>query len=159
MNLTNFEKTPIFRVFEIVKREAERYGVPVLESEIVGLVPSAALTATAAWYLQLEGFSSGSGAREPAAEESVIEAPTSKDFTVSRDLKGSVDLERSVAPDQGFSGPQVFSFPDLVVLEPQASWSPDLRALGPRTSPFLSSGLPSSSSLLPPLMPRARIFL
>ena len=43
MNLTNYEKTPIFRVFEIVKREAARYGVVVLESEIVGLVPSAAL--------------------------------------------------------------------------------------------------------------------
>jgi glutamate formiminotransferase len=57
MNLTNFEKTPIFRVFETVKREAGRYGVSILESEIVGLVPSAALTASAAWYLQLEGFS------------------------------------------------------------------------------------------------------
>ena len=56
MNLTNYEKTPIFRVFEVVKREAARYGVNVLESEIVGLVPSAALTASAAWYLQLEGF-------------------------------------------------------------------------------------------------------
>ena len=39
MNLTNYQKTPIFRVFEIVKREAERYGVSILESEIVGLVP------------------------------------------------------------------------------------------------------------------------
>jgi glutamate formiminotransferase len=57
MNLTNFEKTPVFRVFELVKREAARYGVAVLESEIVGLTPSAALTASAAWYLQLEGFS------------------------------------------------------------------------------------------------------
>jgi glutamate formiminotransferase len=57
MNLTNFEKTPIFRVFEVVKREAERYGVQILESEIVGLVPSAALTQTAEFYLQLEGFS------------------------------------------------------------------------------------------------------
>ena len=56
MNLTNFEKTPIFRVFEVVKREAARYGVAVLESEIVGLVPSAALTAAAAHYLQIEGF-------------------------------------------------------------------------------------------------------
>ena len=56
MNLTNFEKTPIFRVFELVRREAARYGVVVLESEIIGLVPSAALTASAAWYLQLEGF-------------------------------------------------------------------------------------------------------
>jgi glutamate formiminotransferase len=58
MNLTNFEKTPIFRVFELVKREAARYGVQVLESEIVGLVPAAALTACAAWYLQLDEFTS-----------------------------------------------------------------------------------------------------
>jgi glutamate formiminotransferase len=58
MNLTNYEKTPIFRVFEVVKREAERYGVQVLESEIVGLVPSAALMQSAEFYLQLEGFSS-----------------------------------------------------------------------------------------------------
>jgi glutamate formiminotransferase len=57
INLTNFEKTPIFRVFELVKREAARDGVAVLESEIVGLVPSAALTATAAWYLQMDGLS------------------------------------------------------------------------------------------------------
>src|SRR6476660_10484158 len=56
MNLTNYEKTPIFRVFEIVKREAARYGVSILESEIVGLVPSAALASAAEFYLQLEGF-------------------------------------------------------------------------------------------------------
>jgi glutamate formiminotransferase len=56
MNLTNYQKTPIFRVFEIVKREAARYGVNVLESEIVGLVPSAALVASAEYYLQLERF-------------------------------------------------------------------------------------------------------
>lgn len=57
MNLTNYEKTPMFRVFELVKREAQRYGVQVLESEIVGLVPSAALTQAAEYFLQLEGFS------------------------------------------------------------------------------------------------------
>jgi glutamate formiminotransferase len=56
MNLTNYEKTPIFRVFEVVKREAERYGVSILESEIVGLVPAAALHATAEYYLQIAGF-------------------------------------------------------------------------------------------------------
>jgi glutamate formiminotransferase / 5-formyltetrahydrofolate cyclo-ligase len=56
MNLTNYEKTPIFRVFETVKREAERYGVTILESEIVGLIPAAALNATAAFYLQIAGF-------------------------------------------------------------------------------------------------------
>ena len=56
MNLTNYEKTPIFRVFEAVKREAARYGVSILESEIVGLIPSAALAGAAEFYLQLEGF-------------------------------------------------------------------------------------------------------
>ena len=56
MNLTNHTKTPIHRVFELVRREAARYGVTVLESEIVGLVPSAALVAAAEWYLQIEGF-------------------------------------------------------------------------------------------------------
>jgi len=56
MNLTNYEKTPMFRVFEVVKREAARYGVQVLESEIVGLVPAAALHAAAQYYLQIEGF-------------------------------------------------------------------------------------------------------
>jgi glutamate formiminotransferase len=57
INLTNYEKTPMFRVFEMVRREAERYGVNVLESEIVGLVPSAALVAAAEFHLQLERFS------------------------------------------------------------------------------------------------------
>ena len=57
MNLTNYEKTPLYRVFDTVRREAERYGVSVLETEIVGLVPSAALTATAEYYLRFEGFS------------------------------------------------------------------------------------------------------
>jgi len=56
MNLTNYEKTPIFRVFEMVKREAARYGVAILESEVVGLVPAAALVRSAEFYLQLERF-------------------------------------------------------------------------------------------------------
>ena len=43
MNLTNFEHTPIARAFEAVRNEAERRGATVLESEIVGLVPEAAL--------------------------------------------------------------------------------------------------------------------
>ena len=56
MNLTNYEKTPVFRVFEMVKREAARYGVSILESEVVGLIPSAALVRSAEFYLQLERF-------------------------------------------------------------------------------------------------------
>jgi glutamate formiminotransferase / 5-formyltetrahydrofolate cyclo-ligase len=56
INLTNYEKTPMFRVFEAVKHEAARYGVSVLESEIVGLVPAAALIGTAEHALQLASF-------------------------------------------------------------------------------------------------------
>ena len=59
MNLTNYEKTPMFRVFELVKREAERYGVSILESEIVGLVPSAALMNSAEFYLRVANFNPG----------------------------------------------------------------------------------------------------
>jgi glutamate formiminotransferase len=55
MNLTDHEQTPMHRVFEFIRREAERHGVAVLESEIIGLVPSAAVTAAAAWFLQLGG--------------------------------------------------------------------------------------------------------
>ncbi len=56
MNLTNVEKTPILRVFETIAREAAHHGVTVLESEIVGLVPSAALLAVAAHALRLRDF-------------------------------------------------------------------------------------------------------
>jgi glutamate formiminotransferase / 5-formyltetrahydrofolate cyclo-ligase len=56
INLTNYEKTPMFRVFEAVKHEAARYGVSILESEIVGLVPAAALVGTAEHALQLASF-------------------------------------------------------------------------------------------------------
>ncbi len=56
MNLENYEKTPIFRVFEVVKREAQRYGVNIVGSEIVGLVPQKALVDAADFYLQLEDF-------------------------------------------------------------------------------------------------------
>lgn len=58
MNLTDFEQTPIHRVFEIVKREAERYGVAPASSEIVGLIPKKALEQAAEWFLQVENFDS-----------------------------------------------------------------------------------------------------
>ncbi len=54
INMTNYEKTPLHRVFETVRSEAERQGVPVVGSEIVGLVPEAALLAAASHYLRLE---------------------------------------------------------------------------------------------------------
>jgi len=58
MNLTDFEQTPIHRVFEFVKREAARYGVIPLSSEIVGLIPKKALEQAAEWFLQVENFDS-----------------------------------------------------------------------------------------------------
>jgi glutamate formiminotransferase len=58
MNLTDFEQTPIHRVFEMVKREAARYGVSAVSSEIVGLIPKRALEAAAEWFLQVESFDS-----------------------------------------------------------------------------------------------------
>lgn len=57
MNLLNHEKTPIHRVQELVKAEAARYGVSVIGSEVIGLVPQAALLEAAAYYLQIENWS------------------------------------------------------------------------------------------------------
>jgi glutamate formiminotransferase/formiminotetrahydrofolate cyclodeaminase len=80
MNLTNYEGTPIFRAFEMVAREAERFGVAVASSEIVGLIPQKALDACAGYYLRLEGFSqdqilenrlAGALGREPSVGEFV----------------------------------------------------------------------------------------
>ena len=85
MNLTNYEKTPIFRVFEMVKREAERYGVSILESEIVGLVPSAALSRPPSTTCRSTG-STRPGSREQAAQltGSRIETSTNSDLRRSR---------------------------------------------------------------------------
>jgi glutamate formiminotransferase len=58
MNLTDFEQTPIHRVFEFVKREAARYGAVPVSSEIVGLIPKLALEQAAEWFLQVENFDS-----------------------------------------------------------------------------------------------------
>src|SRR5246500_1373505 len=58
MNLTDFEQTPIHRAFEYVKREAARYGVVPVSSEIVGLIPKKALEDAAEWSLQVENFDS-----------------------------------------------------------------------------------------------------
>jgi glutamate formiminotransferase / formiminotetrahydrofolate cyclodeaminase len=56
MNLTHFEKTPIFRVIEMIRREAERYGVGIVYTELIGLIPENALVEAARWYLQLDVF-------------------------------------------------------------------------------------------------------
>jgi glutamate formiminotransferase len=57
INLTDYEQTPMHRVYEMVKREAERYGAMPVGSEIVGLVPKKAIEMAADYFLQLENFS------------------------------------------------------------------------------------------------------
>ena len=57
MNLTDYTKTALYRVFELIRIEARRYGVNVVGSEVIGLVPMEALIDTAAFYLGLEDFS------------------------------------------------------------------------------------------------------
>lgn len=56
INLTDYTKTSIYRVFETIKMEASRYGINIIGSEIVGLLPMQALVDTADYYLRLENF-------------------------------------------------------------------------------------------------------
>ena len=57
MNMTDFSRTALYRVFELIRIEALRYGVNIIGSEIIGVVPMAAIIDTAAYYLRLENFS------------------------------------------------------------------------------------------------------
>lgn len=70
INMTNYRKTPLHRVFECVRSEAERYGVTIVASEIVGLTPADALYMAAEHYLRLEGFSGDQVLESKLLEES-----------------------------------------------------------------------------------------
>ncbi len=56
INMTDFTRTALYRVFETVKFEAKRYGAPVVGSEIIGLTPMEALVDSAVYYMQIEDF-------------------------------------------------------------------------------------------------------
>ena len=56
MNILNFQTTPLYRVFELVKMEAARYGVQIVESELIGLAPAQAFMDVASYYLRLPGL-------------------------------------------------------------------------------------------------------
>lgn len=73
MNLTNFRKTPVARVVEMIRTEAARYGVAIDKSELVGLIPQEALEDAAAWYLQLADFE-----RQQVLERRMQSAGTAK---------------------------------------------------------------------------------
>ncbi|MGC8544550.1 glutamate formimidoyltransferase [Athalassotoga sp.] len=57
MNMTNYKKSPLYRVFETIKSEAERYGVPVVGSEIIGMMPMDVMIQTCNFYLRIDNFS------------------------------------------------------------------------------------------------------
>ncbi|MGA7923115.1 MAG: glutamate formimidoyltransferase [Thermoplasmata archaeon] len=101
MNLTDYRKTPVHRVLELVRREAARYGVGIEESEIVGLVPEDALLDAAEFYLQLNRFDRSTilerklmGAAGPSAAPRPLRESTIAEFS------GRV-AERSPTPGGG----------------------------------------------------------
>jgi len=80
MNLTNYERTPVYRVVEMIRREAVRYGANITHSELIGLIPQKALIDAAVWYLQLDDFS----------EEQVLE---SRIQSAQAERKGKLGLD------------------------------------------------------------------
>jgi glutamate formiminotransferase / formiminotetrahydrofolate cyclodeaminase len=87
MNLTDFEKTPIHRVQEMVRREAARYGLTITKAELVGLIPQKALLETVKWYLQLDDFK----------EQQVLEIKLQESEETAAREKGIHDFLDSVA--------------------------------------------------------------
>ena len=92
MNLTHFEKTPIYRVQETVRREAAQYGLMITRAELVGLIPQKALLDSAKWYLQLDDL----------ADEQILELRLQTPSASERE------------PSLGSSIPQVGAFADAV---------------------------------------------
>lgn len=91
MNLTDFEQTPVHRVFECVRAEAERYGVPVVGSEIIGLIPKKALEMAADYWLRVEGFS----------PRSVLENRVAEALAGRNPLSGFFDSLAAATPTPG----------------------------------------------------------
>ena len=85
MNLTNYRKTPIARVVELIRREAARYGVAVHHSELVGLAPEEALTDAARWYLQLDQFDPDEQILERRLYAALAEQPLPQEQTTFLD--------------------------------------------------------------------------
>ena len=87
MNLVDYRRTPLARVIELIRREAQRYGVGIQHSELVGLIPEEALVDAAVWYTQLDQFEPGQILERRLAQ------------TVQAEIPSAVLAERSPAPD------------------------------------------------------------
>ncbi|MFQ5408273.1 MAG: glutamate formimidoyltransferase [Anaerolineales bacterium] len=77
MNLTDYTRTPVYRVQEMIRREANRYGADIHHAELVGLIPQEALIDSAQWYLQLDQFERRQVLEIALAEAAPEEAPAS----------------------------------------------------------------------------------
>ncbi len=96
MNLTNFQKTPIAQTVEFVRREAQRYGVAIHHSELVGLVPQKALTDAAVWYLQLDQYED-----QQLLENKLMSATFEKSSKTDETNLSFLDALASAAPTPG----------------------------------------------------------
>ncbi len=100
MNLTDFEQTPVHVVFEAVKREAERHGVGIVGSEIVGLIPRRAIEVTAEAYLKVENFSPAQ-VFENRLEESLLSAQSGPPASLSALAQPFLDAVARPSPTPG----------------------------------------------------------
>jgi len=123
INMTNYLGTPLFRVFETVRREAARYGVLIKNSEIVGMIPQKALVDTAVYYLQLDDF------KEDQILEARLGAKESVfDFTMSVAAATPTPGGGSVAALSGAMGSALLSM--VVDLTLKKSKDEELARLG-----------------------------
>jgi len=118
MNLVDTDATPVYRAFELVRVEASRYGLTVLDTEIVGLAPQAAISETAQHYLQLKGFEANEQILEnliERAESGTNDAgPSDPQPEASND---AITPERAKEPNEpagGIGGETVGGFLDTV---------------------------------------------
>jgi glutamate formiminotransferase/formiminotetrahydrofolate cyclodeaminase len=100
MNLTDFERTPVHQVFETVKREAERLGVGIVGSEIIGLIPRRAIEMSAEFYLKVENFSSAQ-VLENRLEESLAEAAAKSHANLAALAQPFIDAVANPTPAPG----------------------------------------------------------
>ncbi|MCC7206488.1 MAG: glutamate formimidoyltransferase [Anaerolineae bacterium] len=110
MNLTNYEKTPVYRAVELIRREAARYGVGIAFTELVGLVPENALVDAARWYLQLDMFQAEqilerklqsvpeSGAPSQAQSQAILEPPLPEGATMFGPAAAATIASQAASP-------------------------------------------------------------
>jgi glutamate formiminotransferase/formiminotetrahydrofolate cyclodeaminase len=96
MNLTNFRETPLARVVEFIRREAERYGVGIHHSELVGLIPQEALVDAAVWYTQLDAFH-----KEQILETRLYSGKSADGSSSDRDCPSFIEVLSTPDPTPG----------------------------------------------------------